>query len=191
MSIPDNQILIKQLANGDQKAMRDIFQRFFPLVYQKIYRVIRQKELSEDLAQEVFLKLWRKRQDVMISQSLEGYLATMAYHEALGHLRRKVPERQLVQTELIAEEVASDGHLEIEGQDLQERIDGVINTLPPRCRSVFVLSRFEGKSYKEISELMDISVKTVENQMIKALSTLRSSLKDLLTAGIIWILMQG
>ncbi len=183
----NNQILIKKLSAGDQLAMKEIFHQFFTLVYQKIYRIIRQKELSEDLSQEVFLKLWRKRTELVIHQSLEGYLAMMAYHEAVGHLRNKVRELQTVHSGERTENLSSDSHLEIESKDLQDRIDQVINNLPPRCRSVFLLSRHEGKSYKEIGELMDISVKTVENQMGKALSTLRSSLKDLLTVWIIWL----
>ncbi|MBK8505607.1 MAG: RNA polymerase sigma-70 factor [Saprospiraceae bacterium] len=159
------------------------------MVYQKIFQIVRQKELSEDLAQEVFLKIWRKKSDLQINQSLEGYLATMAYHEALAHLRKKTPELYQIESELQENVLSTNAHLEIEAQDLQDRIERAINELPPRCRSVFVLSRYEGKSYKEIAELMEISIKTVENQMIKALSSLRITFKDLLAIMILLIII--
>jgi RNA polymerase sigma-70 factor (ECF subfamily) len=185
----DTQSLTIKLAAGDQLAMREIFQRYFTLVYHKIFQIVRQKELSEDLAQEVFLKIWRKKSDLQISQSLEGYLATMAYHEALAHFRKKTPELYHGETELPEHVLGTDGHLEIENHDLHDRVDTAINKLPPRCRSVFVLSRYEGKSYREISELMDISIKTVENQMSKALSSLRITFKDLLTIMVLWTMI--
>jgi len=186
----DTQALISKLAAGDQLAMKEIFSHFFPIVYKRIFLVVRQKELSEDLAQEVFLKVWRKREQIKIKQTLEGYLATMAYHEALGYLRKKTPELHTVESESLEHTLQSDGHLEIEGLELQDRLNQAINGLPPRCRGVFMLSRYEGKSYKEIGEVMNISVKTVENQMSKALSTLRLNLQDLLSLLVIWLFLQ-
>ena len=176
----DSMNLLNRLADNDQLAMKEVFNTYYPLVYRNIFRVIRQKELSEDLTQDVFLRIWRKRGELAISQSLSGYLSTMAYHEALGHLRKKSTQLNS-HTELVGDELHVDGNLEVEGRDLQERVDQAIEKLPPRCRGVFVLSRYEGKSYKEISELMQISIKTVENQMSKALSVLRASLKDVIT----------
>jgi RNA polymerase sigma-70 factor (ECF subfamily) len=185
----DTQTLVIKLAAGDQYAMREIFQRYFTMVFQKIFQIVRQKELSEDLAQEVFLKIWRKKSDLQINQSLEGYLATMAYHEAMAHFRKKTPELYHIETESQDNLLSTNGHLEIEAQDLQERVEHAIDRLPPRCRNVFVLSRYEGKSYKEIAEIMEISIKTVENQMIKALSSLRITFKDLLAIIILWIII--
>lgn len=185
----DLETLFSRLAAGDQLAMKEIFHRCFHLVYKKIFLVVRQKELSEDLAQEVFLKIWKKREHLHIESNFEGYLATMAYHEALGYLRKKTPELQAVETESLDRVLKSDGHLEIEGMELQERVDKAISDLPPRCRGIFMLSRYEGKSYREIGEIMDISVKTVENQMGKALSTLRHSLHDLLAVLLLWLII--
>ncbi|MCB0687789.1 MAG: RNA polymerase sigma-70 factor [Saprospiraceae bacterium] len=186
----DTEALISRLAASEQLAMKEIFHHFFPLVFKKIFVIVRQKELSEDLAQEVFLKIWRKREKLEIQQSLEGYLAKMAYHEALAHLRKKTTEVQAVENEQLENVMMSDGHLEIESMELQDRIELIIKGLPPRCRGVFMLSRYEGKSYKEIGDLMNISVKTVENQMGKALGILRHELQDLLIIfllSLIWV----
>jgi RNA polymerase sigma-70 factor (ECF subfamily) len=187
MKNPENIQLLRRLAEGDQQAMKEVFDQYYPLVYRNIFRIIRLKELSEDLTQDVFIRFWRKRSDLQITQTLAGYLATMAYHEALGHVRKK-SYQMTEQRELVDGELQMDGNLVVEGMDLQSRVDKEIEKLPPRCRGVFILSRYEGKSYREISDLMDISVKTVENQMGKALSVLRVSLKDLITTLLLIIL---
>ncbi|NND33208.1 MAG: RNA polymerase sigma-70 factor [Saprospiraceae bacterium] len=187
MDHPESLHLLSRLAADDQQAMKEVFEAYYPLVYHNIFRVIRQKELSEDLTQDVFVRFWRKRSDLTINQSLGGYLTTMAYHEAVGHLRKKSSQMSSPR-EVIGDELQIDGHLEVESRDLQDHVDQAIQQLPPRCRGVFLLSRYEGKSYKEIGEMMQISIKTVENQMSKALNVLRASLKDVITTLMLLIL---
>jgi len=179
MAMEDPRIndLLNRLAAGDELAMKTIFHTFYSDVFQKIYRVLRQKEVSEDLTQEVFVKIWKKREDLNISQTLKGYLSTMAYHEAIGHLRKSSREPVIVEhTDL---ELTGDHHLELETRETQLRIERAIALLPPKCKGVFLLSRYESKSYREIGEHLDISVKTVENQMSKALKILRTALRDI------------
>ena len=177
MSDLKNQTTLTALRDGDQGEMKRIFQEHYRTVYLRIYRFVKQKETAEDLTQEVFLKLWRKKNQLEITDSLGGYLATMAYHEAMGFLRKNHATITDID-EQSAMKVGSDGNQEINRMDLQQQINTAVNQLPPRCKSVFVLSRFEGKSYKEIAEIMNISTKTVEHQLSKALRTLRLHLKD-------------
>ncbi len=184
MKIPDDRSLIERLSKGDQVAMKQLFHQHYQIVFRSIFRIIRQEETSKDLAQDVFVKLWKKRDTIEIKQNLEGYLATMAYHEALGYKRKK--SNQFMNSIEIEPNMAQvDGRLEVESIQTRERIETAISMLPGRCQEVFTLSRFGGKSYKEIAEIMGISVKTVENQMSKALSTLRLSLQDLLVTALI------
>ena len=159
-------------------AMKEIFILYYEDVYRSIFRFVKQREVSEDLAQEVFLKLWRKREDIQIKQTLKGYIITMAYHEAMGHLRKSSPVQT---TEDLSHHAGGyDGHQDVVKLELEEKIVQAVDGLPPRCKSIFVLSRYEGKSYREIGKIMDISVKTVENQMSKALKTLRVDLHEYL-----------
>ncbi len=188
MKDQDSFVLYQRLSRGDQAAMKDIFTNHFDEVYRAIYRFVRQREVSEDLAQEVFLKLWRKRGAIQIKQTFKGYLMTMAYHEAMAYLRKSSP---IHSTEDLSQHAGGyDGHDDVVKLELEEKIGSSVDGLPPRCRSIFLLSRFEGKSYREIGQIMDISVKTVENQMAKALKTLRVDLQEYLTLMII-LLMTG
>ena len=119
-----------RLANGDRDAMQSIFQSYFSHIYQTTYRFTKQKEISEDLSQEVFLKLWRKRKTIVINQTLKGYLTTMAYHEAMGYLRKQTP----MTTELAPRTMgaAEDGWETIKKSELEQRINHSIDQLPPQ-----------------------------------------------------------
>jgi RNA polymerase sigma-70 factor (ECF subfamily) len=100
----------------------------------------------------------------------------MAYHEAMGYLRKPRPNTTALDT--VHHLSREDGWDNVKGAELEERIKNCIVGLTPRCKSVFILSRFEGKSYREIAEIMGISIKTVENQMSKALQILRKELQE-------------
>lgn len=179
MNDPKYSHLLDQLAQDDELAMKSIFQEFYQGVYLTINRFVKQREISQDLAQEVFVKLWRKRHDLLIRDSLKGYLSMMSYHETMAYLRKPRP----IQVEpVLVEHVlpSTDGNHEVAKLELQEQIDRVVKKLPPRCKTAFILSRFEGKSYKEIAAIMEISTKTVEHQMSKALKTLRVELSEYL-----------
>ena len=145
-----------------------------------IYRYVREQPLSEDLAQNVFIRFWKKRYDIEVSSSVEAYLRRMAVNEALGWLRK----HKNIHHEEITNTTPTPPQPSVEQQflhtALSEQISAAIAELPPRCRLVFQLSRFEQLTYREIAERLNISVKTVENQMGKALRVLRSSLQPYL-----------
>jgi len=180
--MPDEQIddILTRLKADDKAALKELFEEYYLSVCQTIQRFIRDKGTVEDLAQEVFLQFWNKRQQINITSSLPAYLRRMAVNEALGYLRRhkREDERELTPEMMPGQEdSAEEEYLQ---QELEERVRAAINELPPKCRAVFQLSRFEELTYKEIAERMDISVKTVENQMSKALRVLRGRLRHYL-----------
>lgn len=165
--------LLARLKSGERDALRQLFEAQYERVCQAIYRLVPDRSTSEDLAQEVFLRFWDKRERINITSSLPAYLRRMAINEALGYLRRQKRWEQdepsleaLAGTEASAEEQYLDA-------ELKAQLNTAINELPPKCRAVFQLSRHEGLAYKEIAEQMGISIKTVENQMGKALRVLR------------------
>jgi len=145
---------------------------------------------AEDIVQEVFIKLWAKRKELEFSASIKTYLFTATKNSCLNHLNKYKRRSELLNIYLAGiEQYAENVDAHICYQDLQQKMTEVINTLPPRCREVFVLSRSHAKSYKEIGEQLDISVKTVEQQISKALKQLRISLKGYLLLVIImgWV----
>lgn len=172
--------LLARLKSGERDALRQLFEAQYERVCQAIYRLVPDRSTSEDLAQEVFLRFWDKRERITITSSLPAYLRRMAINEALGYLRRQKRWEQdepsldtLAGTEASAEEQYLDA-------ELKAQLNTAINELPPKCRAVFQLSRHEGLAYKEIAEQMGISIKTVENQMGKALRVLRQRMSGYL-----------
>jgi len=143
-----------------------------------IYRIVPDENTCQDLAQEVFVELWRKRSEIDIHTSLRAYLHRAAVNRALNYLktsRRFVfdePER-LVRT---PDTSAVDIDTKEKQETLEAQLHAAIDTLPEKCRVVFSLSRFEQLSHREIAEKLDISIKTIENQITKAMKILRETL---------------
>ena len=173
---------LKKLRTDDHSALAPIFDQQYEPVCKAIFRFVQDPGLTEDLAQEVFVRFWEKRADLNIGSNLGAYLRRMAVNEALAYLRKK--------SRYLADELPLHipGHLaptadeQLATAELSARITAAINSLPPGCRTIFQLSRFEEKTYQEIADTLDISIKTVENQMGKALRILRKKLGDYLMA---------
>lgn len=176
MSVGNSEDLLPRLQAGDKSALKVLFDANYQMVCSTIHRFIRDHSLTEDLAQEVFVRFWEKRARINITSSAEAYLRRMAVNEALGYLRRHKNRF----TEEITPNIAGGTDDGVEQQflhtELENKITDAIDELPPRCRAVFKLSRFEDMTYQQIADQMDISIKTVENQMSKALKYLRERL---------------
>lgn len=172
--------ILYRLRSDDKSALKELFQENYTAVCKTIHRFIRDRNLVEDLAQDVFLRFWDKRNQINITSSLNAYLHRMAINEALAYIRRNKKYEQEEMTPNITsgmDDSAEDQYLQGE---LEANITNAINELPPKCRTVFQLSRFEELTYREIAEKLNISIKTVENQMGKALKILRLKLKNYL-----------
>ncbi len=173
--------ILTRLRADDRAALKVLFEEYYLYVCSNIHRFIVDRSLVEDLAQEVFIRFWEKRHQITVTSNLRAYLRRMAINEALGYLRRK----KLFTDDEINTELPAQAHENAEAQylhtELEDHVRQAIDSLPPKCRAVFQLSRFEELTYKEIAERMEISVKTVENQMGKALRVLREKLQGYLS----------
>jgi len=167
------------LQRDPERAMEYLFSTYFPMLCRVVYRIIPVPETAEDIVQDVFYELWRKRKQLTFSSSVAGYLKRSAINKSLNYVRDH--KHHLLETPLkpihspapsVPQQLAAD--------ELQKRIEEEIDRLPERCRVIFVLSRFEDMSYQEIADKLGISRKTVENQVSKALRTLRERLGPLL-----------
>ncbi|NUO01835.1 MAG: RNA polymerase sigma-70 factor [Saprospiraceae bacterium] len=176
--IPDD--LLRRFKQGDSTALKVLFQQHYGLVCRTINRFITDNLLVEDLSQEVFVRFWEKREQIEITSSVPAYLRRMAINEALAWLRRNQRFEQEELTPQTPSGTSADGEAVFLHDELNLNIHEAINGLPPKCRAVFQLSRFEELTYPEIARQMGISVKTVENQMGKALKILRERLKGYL-----------
>lgn len=186
------QNLLNALRHDDERALRQIFDQHYPKLLGDVYRLVPDEDTCKDLAQEVFVDLWRKRTELDIHTSLRAYLRRAAVNKTLNYL--KTQKRTLLDEPAHLEQLADDSAQEIrqkQGQEtLEQALHAAIDALPEKCRLVFSLSRFEQRSHREIAEQLDISVKTIENQITKAMKLLREALAgrtDLSPIVILWL----
>ncbi len=172
---------------SDNKYFEKIFKEFFnPLVYYA-QKFIADQDSAKDIVHSVFINLWEKRDNISLDKSLKSYLYTAVHNRCLNHIRDRAKFIKDDASDLeFLNSMSTEDDLAFETAETESRINSAINTLPDRCREVFMLKRFEEKKYSEIADLLKISVKTVEAQMSKALRILRVELKDYLVL-LIWI----
>ena len=171
--------------------MEGVFKQCFHDHYEGLHRyaftIVKEDQQAKDIVQTAFLKLWEKRDQVDLLASGRSYLFTSVYHLSLNSIRDGEIKKQ--HKEQIASGTPEISYDPAEQKELKERIQEAINSLPPRCKEVFCKSRLEGKKYGEIATEMNISVKTVEVQMGKALKKLKEMLSDVITAMIIFVFL--
>ena len=187
-----DQELITALQKGNEQAIDILFRRHYSFVCQAVYRILKDGNTAEDIAQEVFFGLWKKRETLNITLSVKAYLKRTAVNKSLNFIRdQKIKFDDKEEQLPILTSNQSTTQQELEAEDLQKKIDEAIDSLPEKCRLVFTLSRFEEMTYQEIADHLGISIKTVENQISKALRVLRVQLGQFLSVGLLLILIQA
>lgn len=179
MISPTNDQLLTRLRADDHSAMQLIFKQHYTDACMVVYKYVKDQNTAKDIAQEVFIKFWQKRNSINIQSSMKAYIRRMSVNEAISHLRRQKYFDEISTIE--DQESSQHSEQQFLHKELEDNISLAIDTLPPRCKIIFQLSRFEELTYKEIAARLEISVKTVENQMGKALKIMRASLKQYLS----------
>jgi len=175
-----DQQLLDLLTTKSPKAMELIFRRHFAGMVQVVNRMIRDQGRAEDLVQDVFLKFWKQRDQLNIQISLKAYLRRSCVNACLDDIR-KHKKMQIVPTDTIlpiAFTTQPDAAKQLENSELEQLINQTIDNLAPKCRSVFILSRKEQLSNKEIAEQLGVTVKTVEAHITTALKKIRTVIKN-------------
>lgn len=186
-SIVDDRDLLARLRRGDEREAEAAFDAIFRGWYARLVRMaeglVRDRAVAEELAQDVLLELWRRRETLDAEGSAGAYLFRATRNRALNHLRHLKVERRE------AAEVAPDpvrpatAPGELEAEDMEAAVRRAMDSLTPRCREVFELSRVHNMRYSEIAETLGVSVKAVEAQMGKALRAMREHLAPWLPGG--------
>jgi len=158
------------------------YKNVFDLHYEALYRyacsILKEETYVEDILQNIFIKLWQGRNSIK-PDTAKAYLYTSVRNECLNHLKHKGVQSKYIKAKL-AVSVDWDHPIDAERNELQRKIHQLTNQLPEKCAEVFYMSRQLGLSYREVAETMGISVKTVENQISKALKFLRNGLAEYL-----------
>ena len=170
--------LLVRLKNADQEAFRQVYELYIKKVYRFIYRYVRNTDESEDLTQEVFLRIWEHRQTIRLDKCFDGFIFTIAYRKIIDYYRLASKKQFAGLDDLLISNLASELHSDelLAKHQIESFYEKALQEMPPKRREVFLLSRHEGLSNQQIAEKMHISVKTVENQMTSALSFLKSYL---------------
>jgi RNA polymerase sigma-70 factor (ECF subfamily) len=155
-----------------------VFKANFKALHAYVFTILRDEAAAEEIVQNVFYKLWEKKDSIQINQSVTAYLYRSVYNDSLNHLKHiKVKSAY---KSYINYSNGNNATEEIKLRELEERLDAALRDLPEQCRTIFQMSRYEELKYQEIADRLQLSVKTVENQMGKALKILRIKLKDFL-----------
>jgi RNA polymerase sigma-70 factor, ECF subfamily len=170
-------LFAKFLRDDDYDAFEQLFMVSYSPLRSFCKKIVHINEVAEELVSEVFFKIWNNRKVIVITSSPKSYLYTAVHNISLDHLRK---EKKHILTN-IDKAVAipsdfPDPQMGYEYEELQVKIQGAVNKLPRQCKQIFQLSREQGLRYSEIAEKLQLSVKTIETQMGRALKSLRKSL---------------
>lgn len=180
MEVQDD-IIRGRLLQKDEAAFEQVFTTHFKNLHAYACTLLQNEAEAEETVQQVFFKLWERMDRLHIEGSLAAYLYRAVYNESINHLRhRKVRQEHRLHVAYSSRQDQEQPGNQLRNKELEERLHKALNTLPEQCRTIFQMSRFENLKYREIATRLEISVKTVENQMGKALRLLRNELADLL-----------
>ncbi|MDX9852879.1 MAG: RNA polymerase sigma-70 factor [Tenuifilaceae bacterium] len=191
MEASDNYI-IEQLRNGNEQVFETIFRTYYKRLCNYANTILWDIDESEEIVQNAFLAIWEKHETLNVHTSLKSYLYSAIYNSSLNKIKHnKVRKQYSEAAKHQGEPLFNDASHDLVNRELNGVINQSIESLPQQCRAVFKLSRFENLTYAEIAQQMGLSVKTVENHMIKALKVLREDLKEYLPILILMLLMKS
>ncbi|MEO9804867.1 MAG: RNA polymerase sigma-70 factor [Reichenbachiella sp.] len=180
MHISDEDELILRLSNHDRGAFEQIFRTYYADLCKFCMKYVRDEQVAEEVVQEVFINIWERRSNLTITTSIKSYLFTAIRNRSFNYLKLQLPkEQKKVDLEGIGFLEADNREQEMIMDELRHHVHAAIEALPNKCQIIFNLSRNAGMTYKEIAEELDISVKTVENQIGLALKKLRENLNPI------------
>ncbi len=169
--------LIALLAKDDQAAFTEIYRRFWDKVFAVAFHRLNDQLEAEEVVQDVFFSLWKRRENLAIQYSLNTYLSTAAKYQIISRQRKQYLQQQNSAATLQSNDSGVDStQLWFSERELKQQLDYHIEQLPEKCRIVFKMSREEFKSYAEIAAELGVSEKTVEAHITRALKILRDKL---------------
>lgn len=167
-----------------------VFEQVFKKHYKQLHAyaatILKDSDEAEEMVQNVFYKLWERRDRMNELQSIPAYLYRSVHNECMNHLKHsKVKQAHEVHA-LHTGDAVTTATDTATTRELEECIADALNTLPEQCRTIFQMSRYEDLKYREIADRLGLSIKTIENQMGKALKILRTKLADYIS---VWIIL--
>ena len=175
-------ILQSQVATGDTRAFRQIFDALFSNLKKFSFSFVHSKEAATEIVDELFVQLWIKRADIMKINDLRVYLYTATKNASLNYISKKAKQIEVEPYENLQvqmTDVVSPEQIMITKEMLQ-KIKEAVDSLPPRCKLIFKFVREDGLSYSEVAEILGLSVKTIDAQMVIAVARIRGKLMNVI-----------
>ncbi len=185
------EILCKKISqNSDQQAFKELYLVFFDRLYKFAFSILHSAEFAEEAVNDVFLNIWQKRSNLKNISSLKNYLFISTKNTSFNYLSKFRKERNTSLDDVLVRFEVDELTPETAffTSEVRSEIEHAINQLPPKTKLVFQMAKVEGLKYKEIAEILDISVNTIDNHIATAIKKLSLSLKNLTTEDINLIL---
>lgn len=178
MPIHNESKLVERLSGGDHEAFRELYDYYAPQLYRFVYSSLRNHEDGKEIVQNVFTKLWIIRSKVKVDTSFQSFLFTIARNLLFNFVKSKY-YTSILSSYDVDELVDDSGALDFHRLDseLVDQVNELIKLLPEKRREIFLLNKFYGLTYREIADKLNISENTVDTQIRRSLSSLRSGMK--------------
>ena len=177
-NLKHDKVLLDLLKKGDEKAFKKIFKIYYNIILAFIHKLTENRMQAEDIVQETFIKLWAYKENIDINRPIKSFLFKTSYNLYIDLYRKSLRTKEMLKAWYFQKIVSLTEEDDLIKEKKIKLIQKEINRLPSKCRDIFLMSKFEGLTYNEISIELNISVKTVENQIGIAPSKLRKCLKN-------------
>jgi RNA polymerase sigma-70 factor (ECF subfamily) len=179
----DERALVARVRDGDVRALEALFRMHADALAEFAYHYVRSDALAQDVVQDVFIKFWDRRETLDIHGKVAGYLFRAVRNRALNvaeheRLESRVQAVAAHESGVALRTTHNDGDVAIEADEFATRVRDALDTLPPRCKEIFLLHREEGMTYQEIAAALGIGLPTIHNQMSRATKRLIELLRD-------------
>lgn len=166
--------LLSQLRSGNEKAFEQLYHLYSLPIFKRLLRLVKQEEIAKELLQDVFLRIWEKRESIDPEKSFRAYLYTIAQNLVTDLFRRAAYDRKLldhlIQGSTALYDLPEDSSIVNENNAILQK---AIDSLSPQRKKIFVLCKIEGKSYEEVSQLLGISPSTISDHIVKATKAIK------------------
>lgn len=172
--------LVQLLRGSDAKAFAEIYRRHWERLALQVLKVINSREDARDIVQEIFVSLWKRRMEIELTGPLIVYLLKSVRNIAVRYIEKNITRNNYLQTlsgSIVADTADPTGYCEY--RELEQKVEQAVASLPPKMQEVYLLSRNEKMSYKEIADHLGIAENTVRKQLSNALKSLRTSVSEL------------
>ena len=179
-----NKELLEKIISGNEAAFDELFREYYRKLVYFSMNIVKNKDSAEEVVQDLFVAFWEKRKKLQLKVSLKAYLYRAVYNNSVQFYKK---QQRFVHNDTELAKELPDHYIDLlEQAELEERIYKTIEQLPEKCKEIFKLKRFEELKNREIAEQLQISIKTVETQMTRALKFLTKNLDDLINISVIF-----